>query len=88
MGAQRSSGRRTGGHPAQGGRRVRLAEVPPAERGNVIAEYLRAGRLRSGAEANAKQARYYFGLEPEASLHDIEAIVDYYPVFRIAYEGK
>jgi hypothetical protein len=72
----------------RGARRVRLAEVPPAERGNVIAEYLRAGRERSGEEANAKQARYYFGLEPGASLHDIEAIVDYYPVFRIAYESK
>lgn len=65
---------------------VHLVELAPADRGEVIAEYLRAGRKRGGDKANAKQARYYFGLDPDASLDDIKAIVDYYPVFRIAYE--
>jgi len=64
---------------------VRLQELAPPERGEIIAAYLRAGAARSGATANADQARYYFGLEPEATPADIAAIVDYYPVFRIHY---
>lgn len=68
-------------------RRVRVEELPPADRPEVIAEYLRAGRRRSGAEANAKQARYYFGLGPDASIEDIRGIADNYPVFRIVYLG-
>jgi deazaflavin-dependent oxidoreductase (nitroreductase family) len=66
-------------------RRVRLEELPQADRPEVIAQYLRAGRERGGAKAYAKQARYYFGLDPDASLDDIRTIVDYYPVFRINY---
>ena len=38
-------------------RHVRLEELPPADRPDIIAEYLRAGRRRSGADANAYQAR-------------------------------
>jgi hypothetical protein len=55
------------------------------ERSEVIAEYLRAGRRRSGAKAGADQARFYFGLDPGASTDDIGAIADRYPVFRIDY---
>lgn len=66
--------------------RVRLQELAPAGRGEVIAACLRAGGKRSGAQANAEQARYYFGLEPQATPADIAAIVDYYPVFRIHYD--
>ena len=66
---------------------VRLQELAPADRGDIIAAYLHAGAERSGAKANADQARYYFGLEPEATPTDIAAIVDYYPVFRIHYEN-
>ena len=69
----------------RGARRVRLEELAAADRPDVIAEYLRAGRRRSGAEASAKQARFYFGLDPDASVDDIRAIVDNYPVFRINY---
>ena len=65
---------------------VRLQELAPAGRGDIIAAYLRAGGKRSGAQANAEQARYYFGLEPQATPADIAAIVDYYPVFRIHYD--
>ncbi len=66
-------------------RSVHLEELPPCERGEVIAAYLRARRKRSGAAANAQMARYYFGLDQHASLEQIEEIVDYYPVFRIHY---
>ena len=64
---------------------VRLQELAPADRGDILAAYLHAGGKRSGAKANAEQARYYFGLEPQATPADIAAIVDYYPVFRINY---
>jgi deazaflavin-dependent oxidoreductase (nitroreductase family) len=71
--------RRRGAHP------VHAVELPPAERPQVIAEYLRAGRRRSGTAAGAAQARFYFGLEPDASTDDIGPIADRYPVFRIRY---
>jgi len=70
----------------RGAKQVRLEEVQPADGTAVIAEYLRRGRERSGEAAAAKQARYYFGLESEPKLEDIEAIAAYYPVFRIRYE--
>ncbi|PBC40191.1 hypothetical protein CJ179_33420 [Rhodococcus sp. ACS1] len=66
-------------------RSVLLDELPPVERPGVIAEYLRAARNRSGAEAGDNQARFYFGLDPDASLDDIGRIVDGYPVFRVRY---
>lgn len=65
---------------------VHLEELASTERAEIIAEYLHAGQLRSGAEAKADQARFYFGLDPEPSIDDIEAIADNYPVFRITYE--
>jgi hypothetical protein len=34
-----------------------------------------------------EQARYYFGLDPQATPADIAAIVDDYPVFRIHYDS-
>lgn len=67
----------------RGAREIRLVELPPEERAEIIAEYLRVGRVRSGDKAAAKQARFYFGLDPNPSLDDIRAVVDYYPVFRI-----
>ena len=66
--------------------RVRLQELGPVGWGDIIAAYLRVGGKRSGAQANAEQTRYYFGLEPQATSADIAAIVDYYPVFRIHYD--
>jgi hypothetical protein len=66
-------------------RPVLLEELPTVDRPEIIAEYLRAGRARSGAEANAKQARYYFGLGPTPTIDDIRTIADYYPVFRVVY---
>jgi hypothetical protein len=66
-------------------RRVRLEELPRADRSEIIAKYLRAGGERSGATASAKQHRYYFGLGPNPSIQDIQTIVAYYPVFRVVY---
>jgi hypothetical protein len=66
-------------------REVHLEELAPTDRSEIIAEYLRTGHQRSGTEANAKQARYYFGLDASPSLDDIRTIVDYYPVFRVIY---
>jgi deazaflavin-dependent oxidoreductase (nitroreductase family) len=67
--------------------RVQLQELPPEQRPEVIAEYLRRGRQRSGAKAAAKQARSYFGLHPDASVAEIRAVADYYPVFRVLSAG-
>ena len=38
-----------------------------------------------GPEASEKQARSYFGLDPDPSIHDIRAIAEHYPVFRVDY---
>lgn len=72
----------------RGARQVHLEELASTERAEIIAEYLQAGQRRSGAEANADQARFYFGLDHEPSTEDIEAIADTYPVFRITYETE
>jgi F420H(2)-dependent quinone reductase len=69
----------------RGARRVHVEELAPADRPNIIAEYLRAGRRRSGAEANAQQARFYFGLHPDPSTEEVRSIADNYPVFRVSY---
>ncbi len=62
-------------------RRARLVELPPSERAPVISAYL-------ARDEDGNQARYYFGLEPDPSIIDIESIVDRYPVFRIDYLGS
>jgi hypothetical protein len=67
--------------------RVHLIEVPPHDRGPIIAEYLRVVRRRSRKASAERQAQSYFGLSAEPSQADIESIVGYYPVFRICYEA-
>lgn len=67
-------------------RRARLVELAPADRGEIIAAYLDAGRRRGGVKAGDQQARYYFGLDPHPAQDDIDAIAEFYPVFRIIYE--
>lgn len=71
----------------RGARSVLLEELAPVQRPEVIAEYLHAGRRRSGAKAGADQARFYFGLDPDASLDEVGRIADRYPVFRVHYLG-
>lgn len=67
-------------------RPVLLEEVSQADRAEVIAAYLRAGRERGGDGTVANQARFYFGIDPDADVDDIGAVTAYYPVFRISYE--
>ncbi len=71
----------------RGAHRVHLEEIAPGDRAEVIAQYLRRGEQRGSRESAAKQARFYFGLDPDPSIDEIKAIVDYYPVFRIVYES-
>jgi len=69
----------------RGARRVRLVELPAEERPQVIAEYLHRGVPRSGSKTAAKQALYYFGMNPDPSPEEIRKVAGYYPVFRVAY---
>ncbi len=64
-------------------RPVLLQEVSADGRAEIIAAYLRAGRRRGGARAEAEQARSFFGLDPDPTLDDIDAVADRYPVFRV-----
>ncbi len=57
-------------------------ELPVKERTGVILAYLaRAGR--GGTKAADSEARFYFGLDPDPTHEDVEAIAEYYPVFRV-----
>lgn len=67
-------------------RSARLVEVPRGDRPPIIAAYLQAGRDRGGEDTLANQARFYFGIEPDADLDDIREVAAHYPVFRIAYD--
>lgn len=69
-------------------RRVRLEEVPVVDRAEVIAAYLQAGRRRGGEQTVADQARFYFGIEPDADLGVIREIASFYPVFGITYDNE
>ena len=72
---------------SDGGVRTTSASRSSARRSGVTSSPRTCVRgRRSGAEAAATQARAYFGLDPDPSRDDIEAIVDHYPVFRIACE--
>ena len=51
----------------------------------MIAAYLVASRERSSEKSAQKATRFYFGLDLDASLQEIEIIAGYYPVFRIEY---
>jgi len=73
--------RRRKAHP------VHLMEVPAEERPEVISAYLRCGVDRSGSKAAAKQARYYFGMNPDPTPAEIQQAAQYYPVFRIVHDG-
>ena len=73
--------RRRTAHP------VHLVEVPAEERPEVIPAYLRRGVHRSGSKSAAKQARYYFGMNPDPSPEEIRQAAQFYPVFRIVPDG-
>ncbi len=82
---------RAGGGQVMIGRRrlhaARLTELPPQQRAPVIRAYLRRWGRRPSSKAMASEARNYFGVSPDASLAEIQRVAEYYPVFRINYEG-
>jgi deazaflavin-dependent oxidoreductase (nitroreductase family) len=73
--------RRRKAHP------VHLVEVPAEERPEVISAYLRRGVERSGSRSAAKQARSYFGMNPDPTPEEIQPTAWYYPVFRIVHDA-
>ena len=82
--------RAAGGQVVIGGRQrraARLVEVPPQQRAPVIRAYLLRWGRRAGFRAVAREARYYFGVSADASLAEIQAVTEHYPVFRIEYAG-
>jgi glyoxylase-like metal-dependent hydrolase (beta-lactamase superfamily II) len=83
--------RAAGGQVVIGGRRGRaatLAEVPVRQRAPVIRAYLLRWGRRPGSRAVAREARSYFGVAADASLEEIQRVVQHYPVFRIEYAGE
>lgn len=65
------------------GRRTRyavtLVDGPPAERARVI----HADLHRPGPTRRDREALSYFGVDPDATVADLEAIVERYPIFRV-----
>ena len=82
--------RAAGGRVVIGRRRrhaATLAEVPPQQRAPVIRAYLLRWGRHAGFTAVASEARHYFGVSADASLQEIQGVVEHYPVFRIEYDG-
>lgn len=67
---------------------ARLVEVPPPQRAPVIRAYLLRWGRHAGSAALASEARRYFGVSADASLPEIQDVVQHYPVFRIEYDGR
>ena len=83
--------RAAGGQVVIGGRdrrAARLAEVAPQQRAPVIRAYLLRWGRRPGSRAVAREARSYFGVGADASLEEIQQVVERYPVFGIEYVGE
>lgn len=65
-----------------GGRRpVHLVETPPAERAPIMLAYVQS---RAFTHSGSQAARHFFGLGPNPTLAEMEAIADRYPVFELA----
>ena len=82
--------RAAGGRVVIGGRQrraARLVEVPPQQRAPVIRAYLLRWGRHAGSRAVAREARCYFGVSADASMAEIQGVVEHYPVFRIEYAG-
>lgn len=58
----------------RGRHRVRLEELPPAQRAAILKPYLQKTKLAT---------RQHFGLDPDAPLEEFEGIAARHPVFRI-----
>jgi len=66
-------------------RAARLTELPVRERPAVIRAYLLRWGRRPGSRPVAREARYYFGVGPDAPEAELQAVAEHYPVFRIEY---
>jgi deazaflavin-dependent oxidoreductase (nitroreductase family) len=61
-------------------RKVRLEEIPTSERPPVLRAYLSKRAYSKSAEY---EAREFFGVSPDASLEELAALAERYPVFRV-----
>lgn len=59
---------------------IRLVEVPVQERALTLLGYV---QQRAFSHSGEESARIFFGLGPNPTLQQMEAIADRYPVFRI-----
>jgi len=66
---------------------ARLVEVAPEQRAPVIRAYLMRWGRRAGSRAEAREARFNFGVSTEAPLREIQDVAEHYRVFRIEYVG-
>jgi hypothetical protein len=62
-------------------RQVELIEVPIEQRAPILKAYL---SKRAFSKSSAHEAREFFGVSPNASLEELAAIADHYPVFQIS----
>ncbi len=65
-------------------RRVQLDEISESERAPILAAYLDSAGAGSD-RSRAEQARFYFGLDADATTDDFAGIAAHYPVFRVRY---
>jgi hypothetical protein len=59
---------------------VRLEEVSVDRRAPILKAYL---SKRAFSKSSGYEAREFFGVPPNASLDELAAIADHYPVFQI-----
>lgn len=64
-------------------RDVVLHEVPVAQRAAVLRAYLDVARERGGERSAAQQARFYLGVDLDASPAQLDVVAPFYPVFRV-----
>lgn len=59
---------------------IRLVEIPVGERASILLGYVHQRAFSHSGEASA---RLFFGLDPDPTLEQMEAIADRYPVFQM-----
>ena len=83
--------RANGGRAVVGRRRphaVHLVELPDGERPPILRAYLWRWGRRQRSKAASSEARFYFGVRPDATVNEFATAAPYYPVFRIDYLGE
>lgn len=64
---------------------IQLAEIPPGEHAHVLLAYV---QKRAFTHSGAQASRHFFGLGPNPTLEEMEAIAGRYVVFRIEKERE